>query len=69
MDVVPTGDGRQAEQRDEGPPERSEISYVIKIAAEKCDMTEQVHSDDGVDEHDEKKQAADVEKCRYGHGE
>jgi len=48
--------------------ERLEVEHVVD-AGRVADVHEEGHSEDGVDEHDEKQQQADVEESRQRHGQ
>ena len=67
-DRVPTGRRRKLEEQDHRLAERFEVVDLVD-AGHVLDVHEEGHAEDGVDEHDQEEQEADVEQRRHGHGQ
>jgi len=66
--AIPPGRRRCLEQQDHALEERLEVEDVVD-AVRVPDVHEERHAEYGVDEHDEKKQKADVEQRRQRYGQ
>ena len=66
QDSVPACGGGGLEEDEEASVDRFEVEHVVN-AIGVLDVHEEGHAEDGVDEHDEEEEKADVEESWHGH--
>ena len=68
QDAVPASGSAGLEEDDHGVGKGFEVEHVVDACCV-LDVHEARHADDGVDEHDEEEEKADVEKGRHRHSQ